>query len=120
MKTFLSGLLIIGLMLALLPSPGCARIVQKEFEIVEGKSLLSRETEYNRFGDQTLTGLEAERTEPNGVSIKIALETQKSEGKLQIEGLVSAIGEVVSAWMGVDGLTPEQIQQLKDILAASQ
>ena len=103
---FLCTLLLIG---------GCARALQKEYAVVDGKSVTIREIEYNRLGDQQLSGLSVEKTEPNGVVIKVAVESQKSEGKLQIEGVIAAIGETLAASQGVT-LTTEDVAAIRQIL----
>ena len=111
MKNVLLVLLLAGLLIG-----GCARVLQKEYTVVEGKSLIVRTLEYDRIGDQKLSGLVAEKTEPNGVTIKVAVENQESEGKLQIEGVIAAIGEILAVSQGVT-LTPEEVEAIRAVLA---
>lgn len=119
MKTILSVMLIVGLMLGLLAlPPGCAEVEQREWKVVDGQNFLVRETKYGRLGDQSLQGLRASRSEPNGVTIEIALESQVSEGKLQIEGIILALAELAANLTG-QGLIAEA-GQVMGISAALQ
>lgn len=94
----------------------CSRAIQKEYQIVDGKAVIKNNIEYNRIGDQKLTGLTLTKEEPNGVKVTVGLETQVSEGKLQIEGLVAAIGEIIAAGHG-SSLTTDEVAAIKALLA---
>ena len=106
------NLVLAALLVALLLAVGCARVIHKEYEIVDGKSVVRSDTEYDRIGDQTMSGLEAIKNTPDGTQVSVTVEQQKSEGKLQIEGLVAAIGEALSPWLGGE-VTPEVAEAIK-------
>lgn len=102
--------MILALMLVLIVfTIGCARAIQKEYTIVDGKSLIVAEIEYDRIGDQAMSGLTLTKREPNGVEISVGLETQVSEGKLQIEGVIAALAEVIASLQS-QGIVTEAAQ----------
>jgi len=112
----LAGLLV-GVTLAL---TGCADVFHKEWDYPkesDGNPVLNEkgqvdiflksETEYRRFGDQKVSGLTATKNTPDGTQVSLAFEQQESEGKLQIEALVSALGEALAPWLGGSLTAPQ-------------
>lgn len=117
MKKLILVIVLIAMALCLY---ACSRAMQKEYDIVDGKSVLKNEIEYNRVGDQKLSGLSLHKVEPNGVEITVGLDTQESEGKLQIEGVLAALAEVIASLQS-QGLAAEaaQLQNIATNLAAT-
>lgn len=100
---------------------GCARAIQKEYAIVDGKSVITAEIEYDRIGDQKLSGLHLIKEEPNGVRIDVGLDEQISEGKLQIEGVIAALAEVIASLQSQGIMTEAaQLETITETLAATQ
>ncbi len=94
----------------------CSRVVHKEYEIIEGESCLRSETEYDRIGDQTLSGLEAMKNTPDGTQLTVKVEQQKSEGKLQIESAIAALADLYVKAASGGVVTAGEIEAIKNTL----
>jgi hypothetical protein len=110
-------ILMLLLVLMLFVGTGCVRMLHKEFEIVDGKSLIRSETEYDRIGDQELSGVEVAKDTPDGTQVKVKVDTQKSEGNAP--GLISAIGEAIKPFLAGGALTPEIETAIAEAVANS-
>lgn len=58
---------------------------------------------YTRIGDQSMSGFSVKYEDPNGVTITVKFDSQESEGKLQIEGLINAINALILQLGGANG-----------------
>lgn len=113
LRMFLLVCLTIGLLAIALT--GCARILHKEFRVVNGKVVMVSETEYDRAGPQRLSGVEASKFTPDGTQLMIKFESQEAD--VDVVGAIVALGDLVAKIEGGGIITALELQSIQNQLA---